>query len=100
MLQVRAHPDCRGAKFCKPASGCLVLIVDREFVAMAGIANKVRVFNEAYKLAWDQLMQDAELSAKPSGLAVRLRDNIQMMIKGGSTEPRIIAVEAIAKMKS
>ena len=74
--------------------------VDRQFEAMAGIANKVRLFNEAYKLAWDQLMQDAELSGKPPGLAVRLRDNIQMVIKGGNTDARIIAVEAIAKMKS
>jgi hypothetical protein len=31
----------------------------------------VKLFNTAYKLAWDQLQSDPELLAKPSGLAKR-----------------------------
>ena len=67
---------------------------------MAGIANKVKLFNEAYKLAWDQLMSDADLLAQHSGLAVRLRDNIQLLLKTDTQSAAFIAAEAIARMKS
>lgn len=43
---------------------------------MASIADKVKLFNEAYKLAWDQMMSDPELLANPSGLVTCNRRNL------------------------
>ena len=67
---------------------------------MASIESKVKLFNEAYKLAWDQMMADPELTAKPSGLALRLRDNIQALIKTDMQSAEFIAVEAVARIKN
>lgn len=67
---------------------------------MAGIANKVKLFNEAYKLAWDQMMSDPQLLANPSGLATRLRDNIQVLMKTDMQSAEFIAAEAVARMKA
>lgn len=61
--------------------------------------SKTKLFNEAYRLAFKQLMADQELLAKPSGLATRLRDAVQALIKD-SNSPSFIAVEAIARLKS
>jgi hypothetical protein len=77
-----------------------VVTAVRQENRLPGIANKIKLFNEAYKLAWDQLMQDSQLLSQPSGLAIRLRDNIQILIKQGGESAQFIAVEAIAKMKS
>ena len=59
----------------------------------------VKLFNAAYKLAWDQLQSDAELLAKPSGLAKRLNDQVQKLLKD-SNSPEFVATEAIARLKS
>jgi hypothetical protein len=59
----------------------------------------VRLFNCAYKLAWDQLQSDPELLAKPSGLAKRLHDQVQKLLKDSSS-PQFIAIEAVARLKS
>ncbi len=67
---------------------------------MASIADKVKLFNEAYKVAWDQMMADPELLARPTELAVRLRDNIQALMKTDMQSAEFIAAEAIARMKS
>jgi hypothetical protein len=61
--------------------------------------SKTKLFNEAYKLAWDQLQTDTELLAKPSGLAKRLNDQVQKLLKD-STSPEFVAIEAIARLKS
>jgi hypothetical protein len=66
---------------------------------VGGIATKVQIFNEAYKLAWDQMMADPDLMNSP-GLAVRLRDNIQILMKTGMESAELIAAEAIARMKA
>jgi hypothetical protein len=43
---------------------------------MAEITRKIRLFNEAYRIAWQRLTVDGE--ARPAtDMAVRLRDNIQ-----------------------
>jgi hypothetical protein len=59
----------------------------------------VKLFNSAYKLAWDQLQSDPDLLAKPSGLAKRLNDQVQKLLKD-SNSPQFIAIEAIARLKS
>lgn len=59
----------------------------------------VKLFNSAYKLAWDQLQADPELLAKPSGLAKRLHDQVQKLLKDSSS-PQFIAMEAVARLKS
>ena len=61
--------------------------------------SKTRLFNEAYRLAFQQLMSDKELLAKPAGLATRLRDAVQALVKD-SNSPSFVAVEAIARLKS
>jgi hypothetical protein len=61
--------------------------------------SKIKLFNEAYRLAFQQMMADPELIAKPSGLATRLRDAVQKLVKD-STSPSFVAVEAIARLKS
>jgi hypothetical protein len=61
--------------------------------------SKIKLFNEAYRLAWEQLMSDQELLAKPSGLALRLRDAVQALVKD-SNSPSFVAIEAIARLKS
>jgi hypothetical protein len=59
----------------------------------------VKLFNTAYNLAWDQLQSDPELLAKPSGLAKRLNDQVQKLLKE-SNSPQLIAIEAVARLKS
>jgi hypothetical protein len=59
----------------------------------------VKLFNSAYKLAWDQLQSDPELLAKPSGLAKRLNDQVQKLLKD-SNSPQFIAIEAVARLKA
>lgn len=61
--------------------------------------SKIKLFNEAYRLAFQQMMADPELRAKPSGLATRLRDAVQKLVKD-SNSPSFVAVEAIARLKS
>jgi hypothetical protein len=61
--------------------------------------SKIKLFNEAYRLAFEQLMSDEELLAKPSGLATRLRDAVQTLVKD-SNSASFVAVEAIARLKS
>ncbi len=61
--------------------------------------SKIKLFNEAYRLAFKQLMADPELLAKPSGLASRLKDAVQALVKD-SNSPSFVAVEAIARLKS
>ena len=61
--------------------------------------SKIKLFNEAYRLAFQQLMVDEELLKKPSGLATRLRDAVQFLIKERES-PSFVAVEAIARLKS
>lgn len=39
----------------------------------------LKLFNPAYKLAWDQLQSHPELLAKPLGLAKRLNDQVQKL---------------------
>lgn len=61
--------------------------------------SKIKLFNEAYRLAFQQMMADPELRAKPSGLATRLRDAVQKLVKD-SNSASFVAVEAIARLKS
>jgi hypothetical protein len=61
--------------------------------------SKIKLFNEAYRLAFQQMMADPELRAKPSGLATRLRDAVQTLVKD-SNSASFVAVEAIARLKS
>jgi hypothetical protein len=59
----------------------------------------VKLFNEAYRMAFQQMMTDEELKKKPSGLAKRLNDQVQKLIKD-SQSAEFIAVEAVARLKS
>ncbi|HEY4140487.1 MAG TPA: hypothetical protein VGM57_03685 [Pseudolabrys sp.] len=61
--------------------------------------SKTKLFNEAYRLAFEQMMSDKELLAKPSGLATRLKDAVEKLMKD-SNSPSFVAVEAIARLKS
>jgi hypothetical protein len=61
--------------------------------------SKTKLFNAAYRLAFQQMMADQELLAKPSGLAARLKDAVEKLIKD-SNSPSFVAVEAIARLKS
>ena len=61
--------------------------------------SKTKLFNEAYGLAFKQMLSDQELQAKPSGLATRLKDAVAALIKD-SENPTFVAVEAIARLKS
>jgi glucose-6-phosphate-specific signal transduction histidine kinase len=60
---------------------------------MAGIAQKVELFNLAYNLAWKYVSEDQKL--RQPNLARRLHDSIGRQIKEGATEPAFIASEAL-----
>ena len=60
---------------------------------------KIELFNEAYCLAFKQAISDEELRKKPSGLAIRLRDAVQALVKN-SENPSFVAIEAVARLKS
>ena len=60
---------------------------------MAGIAQKVELFNSAYQLAWKHISEDQK--RKQPNIARRLHDSIRRQLKEGATEPLFIASEAL-----
>ncbi|HEY4257642.1 MAG TPA: hypothetical protein VGM66_10535 [Candidatus Udaeobacter sp.] len=60
---------------------------------------KTKLFNAAHRLAFAQMMTDEERKKKPSGLAKHLSDQVQKLLKD-SQSPELIAVEAVAGLKS
>ena len=60
---------------------------------MAGIAQKVELFNSAYQLAWKYISEDQK--RKQPDIAWRLHDSIRRQLKEGATEPLFIASEAL-----
>lgn len=60
---------------------------------------KTKLFNEAYRLAFQQVLADEELRKKPSGLATRLKDAVNALIKD-SNSAQFVAIEAVARLKS
>jgi fructose-1,6-bisphosphatase/sedoheptulose 1,7-bisphosphatase-like protein len=65
---------------------------------MAEITRKIRLFNEAYRIAWQRLTVDGE--ARPAtDMAVRLRDNIQTLVRAGHNDVDEIVALIIARMR-
>jgi hypothetical protein len=60
---------------------------------MAGIAQKIELFNFAYQLAWKHISEDQK--RKQPNIARRLHDSIKRQIKEGATEAVFIASEAL-----
>ena len=68
---------------------------------MSGIAEKIQLFNQAYKSAWAQVSADDQLTEKQRSQAgTILRDAIQRSIKAGNTDVHFIAAEAVANVLS
>lgn len=65
---------------------------------MTGIANSVWVFNESYRRVWDALSAD---NKRPLGrdMAIRVRDNIEALMKAGRVDPEGIAAIILERMK-
>jgi hypothetical protein len=62
---------------------------------MAGIANSVRLYNEAYELAWRQIVLNR---INRAGAAPRLNSIIRGLIKAGGADSTAIATEAVDQM--
>ena len=60
---------------------------------MAGIAQNIELFNEAYRLAWKHI-SELQKHEQPN-IALCLYDSIRRQLKEGATEPIFIASEAL-----
>jgi hypothetical protein len=60
---------------------------------MTGIARNIQLYQLAYRLAWPYV-SEFQKNADPD-IAVRLHDSIRRQLKKGSTEPVLIASEAL-----
>ena len=60
---------------------------------MAGIAQNIELFNEAYSLAWKHI-SELQKHEQPN-IALRLYDSIRRQLREGETEPLFIASEAL-----
>ena len=60
---------------------------------MTGIARNIELYQLAYRLAWPYV-SEFQKNADPD-IAVRLHDSIRRQLKKGSTEPVLIASEAL-----
>ena len=58
---------------------------------MAGIAQNIELFNEAYSLAWKHI-SELQKHEQPN---ITLYDSIRRQLKEGATEPLFIASEAL-----
>ena len=67
---------------------------------MIRIVEKVEIYNQAYKIAWPQIAENARLTAQQrSEAGLFLSQAIQGSIKAGRTDAVLIAVEATADMQ-
>ena len=64
---------------------------------MANISNRIRLFNDSYRLAWQQLTVNGEKTA-PRDLPVRLSDNIRALINAGYDDADAIVAEVVRRM--
>ena len=75
-----------------------LLLRKEVYRCMSGIANSVWIFNEAYRRAWEALVSDSERPTS-NDMAVRLRDNIQVLMKAGRDDPEEIATLIVERLK-
>lgn len=59
------------------------------------IASKVRLFNAAYKIAWDKAL---EKGLKPAELAGRINDSLRVQMKNGPEDPAALADEVVKRL--
>jgi hypothetical protein len=64
---------------------------------LAGIAQRIELFNRALRLAWPHLSQDETRRPNASRL---LSDAIQRRLKLGVTDPVEIAAEAVREVRA
>ena len=64
---------------------------------MASISNRIRLFNESYRLAWQLLTVNGEKAAPPD-MAVRLSDNIRALINNGYDDVDAIVADVVRRM--
>jgi hypothetical protein len=60
---------------------------------MAGIAQKIELYNSTYSLAWKHI-SERQKREQPN-MARRLHDSIRRQLNDGATEPLFIASEAL-----
>jgi hypothetical protein len=58
---------------------------------MGKIVGQIRLFNSAFRIAWDLAAKDGKLSA---GIGPKLSDAISRIIKDGGSDPDVIGAEA------
>lgn len=55
------------------------------------IVGQIKIFNEAFKIAWDLTVENNKLAP---GIGPKLSDEIRRLMKNGATDPAAIAEQA------
>jgi len=68
---------------------------------MAGIVQKIKIFKEAHKIAWDQLSANDQLTGKQrTDLGRFLSEAIHRLVRSGKTDANLIAAEAMQEIST
>jgi hypothetical protein len=61
------------------------------------IVGQIRLFNSAFKVAWDLAAEDGKLSL---GIGPKLSDAISRIMKDGGSDPAVIGVQAYREVRA